>query len=41
MHQGFGGGLAFFMAGKVVFRAYVGLGGGEGAHPYFGIASFI
>src|SRR5216684_1747135 len=41
MHQGFGGGLAFFMAGKVVFRAYVGLGGGEGAHPYFGIANFI
>jgi hypothetical protein len=41
MHQVFGGGLAFFMAGKVVFRAYVGLGGGEGAHPYFGIANFI
>ena len=41
MHQGFGGGLAFFMAGKVVFRAYVGLGGGEGAHPYFGVANFI
>lgn len=41
MHQGFGGGLAFFMAGKVVFRAYVGLGGGEGAHPFFGVANFI
>ena len=41
MHQGFGGGLAFFMAGKVVFRAYVGLGGGEGAHPYFGVANFM
>lgn len=41
MHQGFGGGFAFFMAGKVVFRAYVGLGGGEGAHPFFGIANFI
>ena len=41
MHQGFGGGLSFFLAGKVVFRAYVGLGGGEGAHPYFGIANFL
>lgn len=37
MHQGFGGGHAFFTAGKVVFRAYVGLGGGEGAHPFFGL----
>jgi hypothetical protein len=41
LHQGFGGGLSFFLAGKVVFRAYVGLGGGEGAHPYFGVANFI
>jgi hypothetical protein len=41
LHQGFGGGLSFFLAGKVVFRAYVGLGGGEGAHPYFGIANFL
>lgn len=41
LHQGFGGGLSFFLAGKVVFRAYVGLGGGEGTHPYFGIANFL
>jgi len=41
LHQGFGGGLSFFLAGKVVFRAYVGLGGGEGAHPYFGVANLI
>jgi hypothetical protein len=41
LHQGFGGGLSFFLAGKVVFRMYVGLGGGEGAHPYFGVANFI
>ena len=41
LHQGFGGGLSFFLAGKVVFRAYVGLGGGEGAHPYFGIGNFL
>jgi hypothetical protein len=41
LHQGFGGGLSFFLGGKIVFRAYVGLGGGEGAHPYFGIANFL
>lgn len=41
LRQGFGGGLAFFLAGKVVFRAYVGLGSSEGAHPYFGIANFL
>lgn len=41
LHQGFGGGLSFFLAGKVVFRAYVGLGGGEGVHPYFGIANLL
>src|SRR5579859_1078094 len=41
LHQGFGGGLSFFLAGKVVFRAYVSLGGGEGAHPYFGVANFL
>lgn len=41
LHQGFGGGLSFFLGGRLVFRAYVGLGGGEGAHPYFGIANFL
>jgi hypothetical protein len=41
MRQGFGGGHSFFLAGKVVFRAYVGLVGGEGTHPYFGIANFL
>jgi hypothetical protein len=41
LHQGYGGGLSFFLGGKIVFRAYVGLGGGEGAHPYFGIANFL
>jgi len=41
LHQGFGGGLSFFLGGKVVFRAYVGLGGGEGPHPYFGISNFL
>ncbi|HUE00737.1 MAG TPA: hypothetical protein VMR62_14280 [Bryobacteraceae bacterium] len=37
MRQGFGGGLTIWSASKVVFRAYVGLGGGEGAHPFTGI----
>jgi hypothetical protein len=32
---GFGGNV--WLGSKVVFRAYVGLGGGEGVHPYFGI----
>jgi hypothetical protein len=41
LRQGFGGGLSLFLAGKIVFRAYVGLGSGEGAHPYFGIANFL
>jgi hypothetical protein len=41
LRQGFGGGLSFFLAGKIVFRAYVGLGSGEGAHPFFGVANFI
>lgn len=33
---GFGGNI--WLGAKVVFRAYVGLGSGEGAHPYFGVA---
>ncbi len=32
---GFGGN--FWVGAKVVFRAYVGLGSGEGTHPFFGI----
>lgn len=41
MHQSFGGGLVFYLADKLVFRAAVALGGGEGTHPFFGIANFI
>ncbi|MBV9085655.1 MAG: hypothetical protein JOZ62_23520 [Acidobacteriaceae bacterium] len=33
----FGAGGTVWLEGRVVFRAYVGLGGGEGVHPYFGI----
>lgn len=41
LRQGFGGGLSVFLAGKIVFKAYIGLGGGEGAHPFFGIPNFL
>jgi hypothetical protein len=41
MHQSFGGGVAIYLADKLVFRMAVALGGGEGAHPYFGIANFL
>jgi hypothetical protein len=41
MHQSFGGGLVFYLADKLVFRAAVALGGGEGTHPYFGINNFL
>ncbi|MDQ2899416.1 MAG: hypothetical protein M3Y07_06395 [Acidobacteriota bacterium] len=36
---GFGGNI--WAGAKVVFRAYVGLGGGEGVHPFFGITTGI
>jgi len=36
---GFGGNI--WVGGKVVFRAYVGLGSGEGVHPFFGITTGI
>jgi hypothetical protein len=41
MHQSFGGGVAIYLADKLVFRMAVALGGGEGAHPYFGLANFL
>ena len=37
MRQGFGGGLTLWSGAKVVFRAYVGFGGGEGTHTFVGI----
>jgi hypothetical protein len=39
MRQSFGGGLVFYLADKLVFRAAVALGGGEGAHPFFGLTT--
>ena len=41
MHQSFGGGLALYLGKDVIFRMAVALGGGEGTHPYFGIANFL
>ncbi len=41
MRQSFGGGLAIYMGKDVVFRIAVALGGGEGTHPYFGLANFL
>ena len=41
MHQSFGGGISIYMGKDVVFRMAVALGGGEGVHPYFGVANFI
>jgi hypothetical protein len=32
-----GGGLTIWSASRVVFRAYVGFGGGEGRHTFYGI----
>ena len=41
MHQSFGGGISIYLGKDVIFRMAVALGGGEGVHPYFGIANFI
>ena len=40
MRHSFGFGMSFWAANKTWFKVYVGLGSGEGAHPYFGIPSF-
>jgi hypothetical protein len=41
MRQSFGGGVSLYLGKDVVFRVAVALGGGEGAHSYFGIANFL
>jgi hypothetical protein len=41
MHHSFGGGIALYLGKDVIFRMAVALGGGEGVHPYFGIANFL
>lgn len=40
MRHSFGFGLSFWAGDKTWFKIYVGLGGGEGVHPYFGIPKF-
>jgi len=37
LRHSFGGGLTFWSGAKVVLRAYVGLGSGEGHHTFFGV----
>jgi hypothetical protein len=37
MRHSFGFGTSFWAGNKPWFKIYVGLGSGEGAHPYFGI----
>jgi hypothetical protein len=41
LRQGFGGGVAIYLGKDIIFRMAVALGGGEGVHPYFGIANFL
>ena len=41
MRQSFGFGINVWVEAKVVFRAYIGLGGGEGSHNYVGLAPGI
>ena len=41
MRQSFGFGINVWVESKVVFRAYIGLGGGEGSHRYVGLAPEI
>lgn len=41
MRQSFGGGFTIYAGKDIVFRVAVALGGGEGTHPYFGIANFL
>jgi hypothetical protein len=41
MHQSFGGGISIYLGKDVIFRMAVALGGGEGTHPYFGVANFL
>ena len=41
MHQSYAGGISIYLGKDVVFRMAVALGGGEGVHPYFGVANFL
>lgn len=41
MRQSYGGGVSIYLGKDVIFRMALALGGGEGAHPFFGIANFL
>ncbi len=41
LRHSYGFGTTFWAGGKVVFRAYVGFGSGEGYHPFFGVANLL
>jgi hypothetical protein len=41
MHQSYGVGICIYLGKDVVFKMAVALGGGEGVHPYFGVANFL
>ena len=41
LRQSYSGGVAIYLGKDVIFRMAVGLGGGEGIHPYFGVANFL
>lgn len=41
LRQSYSGGVAIYLGKDVIFRMSVGLGGGEGAHPYFAIANVL
>jgi hypothetical protein len=40
MRHSFGLGVSLWAGNKIWFKIYVGLGSGEGVHPYFGIPKF-
>lgn len=41
LRHSFGFGVPVYIGGKIVFRAYVGLGSGEGVHTFFGAANLL
>jgi len=40
MRESYGAGVSVWLRSNVLFRVYVGVGSGEGTHPYFGVPSF-
>ena len=40
LRQSYGFGVSFWMNDLVLFKIYVGLGSGQGVHPFFGIPNF-